>query len=85
VRASALRVSPREGDLALPGQVELAEISGSDTFVHVDTEVGELVAQLGGVHVLKLGEAITLYLKPSHVYVFDATGELLVAPSTELH
>ena len=25
----------REGDVALPGQVELAEISGSDTFVHV--------------------------------------------------
>ena len=38
------------GDVALPGTVELAEISGSDTFVHVDTEVGELVAQLTGVH-----------------------------------
>jgi hypothetical protein len=31
-------------------QVELAEISGSDTFVHVDTPIGELVAQLTGVH-----------------------------------
>src|SRR6478752_6661996 len=30
VRASALRVRPRAGDVALPGQVELAEISGSD-------------------------------------------------------
>ena len=27
----------RAGDVALPGKVELAEISGSDTFVHVDT------------------------------------------------
>src|SRR5213595_3558163 len=46
VRASALRVQGRAGDVALPGKVELAEISGSDTFVHVDTAVGELVAQL---------------------------------------
>ena len=43
--------APRAGDVALPGTVELAEISGSDTFVHVDTAVGELVAQLTGVHV----------------------------------
>jgi glycerol transport system ATP-binding protein len=80
IRASALRVVPREGDVALPGMVELAEISGSDTFVHVETEIGELVAQLSGVHVFKLGESITLSLNPSHVYVFDASGALLVAP-----
>jgi glycerol transport system ATP-binding protein len=81
IRASALRVVPRAGDVALPGSVELAEISGSDTFVHVDTEVGELVAQLSGVHAFTLGESITLSLDPSQVYVFDAAGALLVAPS----
>jgi glycerol transport system ATP-binding protein len=81
IRASALRVVPRAGDVALPGTVELAEISGSDTFVHVDTEVGELVAQLSGVHAFTLGESITLSLDPSQVYVFDAAGALLVAPS----
>ena len=84
VRAGALRVQPREGDVALPGTVELAEISGSDTFVHVDTPIGELVAQLTGVHQFTLGESITLYLNPSQVYVFDASGQLLVAPSTEV-
>jgi glycerol transport system ATP-binding protein len=81
VRASALRVHGTDGDVALPGKVELAEISGSDTFVHVHTSVGELVAQLTGVHVFSLGEAITLYLHPQRVYVFDARGDLLVAPA----
>ena len=80
VRASALRVQQRPGDLALPGQVELAEISGSDTFVHVATQVGEVVAQLTGVHQFELGSAVTLYLNPAQVYVFDAAGDLLVAP-----
>jgi len=80
VRAGALRVHQRDGDVALPGIVELAEIAGSDTFVHVLTPIGELVAQLTGVHVFTLGAAITLHLDPRQAYVFDAPGNLLVAP-----
>ena len=80
IRASALRVQARPGDVALPGTVELAEISGSDTFVHVATSVGEVVAQLTGVHDFDLGAAITLHLNPTQVYVFDQGGRLLVAP-----
>ena len=81
IRGSALRIVAREGDVALPGQVELAEISGSDTFVHVETAVGELVAQLTGVHRFELGAQITLYFDARQVYVFDALGSLLVAPA----
>ncbi|PUE06456.1 ABC transporter [Limnohabitans sp. T6-5] len=80
-RASALRVQGQPGDLKLPGVVELAEISGSDTFVHAQTPVGNLVAQLTGVHDFKLGAAISLYLQPSQVFVFDAAGPLLMAPA----
>ena len=82
VRAGALRVHERPGDLALPGLVELAEIAGSDTFVHAQTPIGEVVAQLTGVHVFRLGSAITLYLDPAQAYVFGADGGLLVAPAT---
>ena len=80
LRASALRVAPRPGDVALPGRVELAEISGSDTFVHVQTAVGELVAQLTGVHFFELGAPLTLHLSAAQAYVFDVHGALLVAP-----
>jgi glycerol transport system ATP-binding protein len=80
VRAGALRVRPRDGDVALPGQVELAEISGSDTFVHARTAAGPLVAQLTGVHYFDLGAPVTLHLDPAQAYVFDAAGQLLVAP-----
>ena len=81
IRASALRVTARDGDVALPGRVELAEISGSDTFVHADTAIGAVVAQLTGVHQFSLGATVELYLSPARVYVFDAAGDLLVAPS----
>ena len=70
----------RDGDIDLPGKVELAEISGSDTFLHVETAVGELVAQLPGVHAFTLGAAVTLHLNPAQVHVFDARGALLAAP-----
>ena len=79
-RASMLRVHGQAGDLPLPGHVELAEISGSDTFLHVTTVVGNLVAQLTGVHNFELGSPVTVYLSPQHVHVFDASGPLLMAP-----
>ena len=81
-RASALRVTARDGDAVLSGRVELAEISGSDTFVHADTEIGEVVAQLTGVHQFKLGATIRLYLSPAQLYVFDAAGDLVAAPAS---
>lgn len=80
VRASALRLQACDGDVALPGIVELAEISGSDTFVHLSTATGEVVAQLTGVHFFDLGAPLTLHLSPAQVYVFDAAGALLIAP-----
>ena len=81
VRASALRLQALPGDVAVDGRVELAEISGSDTFVHIHTAVGELVAQLTGVHFFDLGAALTLHLNPGQVYVFAPDGALMLAPA----
>lgn len=81
LRASALRLQGQAGDIVLAGQVELAEISGSDTFVHVATAVGNLVAQLTGVHYFDLGAPIQLALPVAQLYVFDAQGPLMRAPA----
>lgn len=81
LRSSALNIRNKPGDMAMAGRVELAEISGSDTFLHAATSVGELVAQLTGVHNFALGEAVTLYFDPAQIYLFDADGLLLQAPA----
>ncbi|MFM2399999.1 MAG: hypothetical protein RL341_2156, partial [Pseudomonadota bacterium] len=65
------------------GKVELAEISGSDTFVHVATVIGELVAQFTGVHFFELGQNVTLYVNPAQFFVFEESGALLLAPARE--
>lgn len=80
VRSSDLHLASQASGLVLPGSVELAEISGSDTFVHVATLVGELVVQFTGVHRFELGARLMLGLDPAKVYVFDASGALLLAP-----
>ena len=67
--------------MALAGQVEVAEISGSDTFVHLQTPEGDLVAQLTGVHRLELGEAVGVHFNVAQAYVFDASERLAVAPA----
>ncbi len=81
MRASALRVHALDSDATLPGRVELVEISGSDTFLHATTPVGNLVAQLTGVHYFELGAQVALFFHPSQVYVFDDQGLLLQAPT----
>ncbi|MGP1614488.1 MAG: ABC transporter ATP-binding protein [Pollutimonas bauzanensis] len=80
IRASSLRLQSREGDIALHGKVQLAEISGSDTFVHLGSGIGGLVAQVTGVHHFEIGAALALYFTPSTAFVFDAAGDLLLAP-----
>ncbi len=80
VRANALRLQRTASEVPIDGRVELAEISGSDTFVHLDTGYGELVAQLSGVHSLALGDELRLALDPLQVHLFDHDGRLLLAP-----
>ncbi|MFJ1298720.1 ABC transporter ATP-binding protein [Pseudomonadota bacterium AL_CKDN230030165-1A_HGKHYDSX7] len=82
IRAGAFRLTPRAGDVALPGTVALAEISGSDTFLHVETAAGPIVAQLAGVHRHALQAPLTLHVDPADTYAFDAAGGLLAAPPT---
>ncbi len=80
LRAGALALTGNEGDITLPGKVELAEISGSDTYVHLQSPAGELVAQLTGVHRFGLGDNVQLRFALANAYVFDDAGQLVLAP-----
>ncbi len=82
LRAGALSLEARSGSLALEGEVILAEISGSDTFVHASTADGDVVAQLPGVHRFELGTRVRLHFDPAQAYAFDqGSGDLLAAPA----
>lgn len=80
LRAVSVRLAHREGDIPLIGQVLLAEISGSDTFLHLGTAIGDLVMQLPGVHDFVIGAQLTAYFSPCACFVFDSAGLLVRAP-----
>ena len=68
--------------LTLQGTVELAEISGSDTYLHVHTAGGDVVAQWRGIHPLSLGSRAHLFLDPREFFGFTQDGTALFAPAT---
>jgi len=82
LRAHSLHLAPHSaGEHAIGVVVDLAEIGGSETFIHAHSGAISLVAQLGGVHDLALGAACTMYCKPDALFVFSPDGALLCAPS----
>ena len=81
VRANHLFVARGNPDqLEISAKVELAEISGSETFIHAAHSGTSWVVQEEGVHSLGLGEEIRVFVEPRHLFVFDQDGGLVAAP-----
>ena len=65
-------------DIELTAKVVLSEINGSETFVHVTHAGVNLVVQDEGIHPVKIGSSLSVFLKPERLFVYDS-GERLVA------
>jgi glycerol transport system ATP-binding protein len=79
LRPCDLHLAP--GAATLRGRVTLAEVNGSETFVHVATAGGHWVAEREGVHPMHNGAELPLGLDPARLYLFAArSGELLARP-----
>lgn len=57
-------------------EVGVTEITGSETFLHATHGDQRWVGLVHGVHDLRAGQQMTLWLDPSHIYFFDAEGRL---------
>ena len=77
-------VPSNDDDLELAVTVELAEISGSETFLHVRNEQFVLVLHLPGVHEYDVDTPILIYIPTHKLFVFAADGQLIQAPSRRL-
>ncbi|MEJ2477496.1 MAG: ABC transporter ATP-binding protein [Desulfobacterales bacterium] len=70
-----------DNDAQIKAKVELAEINGSETFIHFNHAGTLLVAQEDGVHPYRIGSEVTLYASPEWIFVFDSEGNLVASPS----
>ncbi len=65
---------------AFPGVVSVTEISGSESFVHVDLGFAAWVGLVRGVHDWEPGASAEIRVDPSRMFVFAADGSLVAAP-----
>ena len=82
VRANHLFLSRTdERDFEFGATVELSEINGSETFIHVRHAGHRLVVQEDGIHSYKMGKEIRLFVNPGLFFVYDTEGKLVASPS----
>jgi glycerol transport system ATP-binding protein len=70
------------GRHAFHATVTVTEITGSESFVHLERDASNWVAVLPGVHEYQPGDVLDAVLDPDNVFVFDAAGRLVASPST---
>ncbi len=72
--------SQNKSNVQLDTIVELAEINGSETFIHVRHENTKLVVQEVGVYSQKIDSKIMVYLDPANLFIFSEVGSLILSP-----
>ena len=68
------------GRHAFHATVTVTEITGSESFVHLNRDASNWVAVLPGVHEYQPGDVLDAVLDPDNVFVFDASGRLVASP-----
>lgn len=83
VRASHVSLKPNAADdLELEVAVDVAEISGSETFLHVHHKLFPLVLHLLGIHTPEVNQRIKVYFPTHKLFVFDQQGNIVHTPET---
>ncbi len=67
--------------MAVDTTVSTSEITGSESFIHVEKNGYRWVALSHGVHRVDTGDTVTVYLDPASFYLFGAQDRLVAAPS----
>jgi glycerol transport system ATP-binding protein len=84
LRSNHLSLSRRkEDDTEFKAAVELSEINGSETFIHIRHNGFPLVVQENGIHKRPIGVRIPIYMNQRNLFVYDGEGKLIASPFQE--
>jgi len=82
IRPHHLLLHPPQGAaIRVEAAVSTTEITGSESFIHVEHGGARWVALTHGVHRVEIGEKVPVYLDPAGFLVFDAGERLVAAPA----
>ncbi len=65
--------------MAFRAMLNVTEITGSETFIHLGHQGARWVGLVHGVHDLRIGRELEVFLDPAHVYIFGTDGRLVSA------
>jgi glycerol transport system ATP-binding protein len=71
----------RDTGLNFHGEVLVTELTGSESFIHVDAGHGTWVCLARGVQELVPGADVDVHIDTRQVFVFDAAGQIAAAPN----
>src|SRR3569832_2064565 len=72
------------GRHAFHATVTVTEVTGSESFVHLERDASNWVAVLPGVHEYQPGDVLDAVLDPENIFVFDAAGRLVASPAVAI-
>ena len=79
-RPNHLALSPPSQEaMRFEAFLTVTEITGSETFVHLEYQGARWVGLVHGVQDLTLGQQLNVFLDPAHVYLFAPDGQLVSA------
>ena len=79
-RPHDLHLEPGETDtIAVPATVAVTEITGSESFVHLDAPDGRWVGLMHGIRPIEIGARVEVRLDPERFFVFSADSGRAVA------
>ena len=81
VRAHQLSLEPLEGAVPLPATVRVSEVTGSESYIHLDVGGLSWVVLTPGVRRPEPGDAATVWLDPRRLLVFGEDGRLAATPA----
>lgn len=85
IRAHTIQASKTsENDVPFSSTVQLAEVVGSDTEIHLKHEDNSLIALIPSIVSHPLGEELKLYLDPTQCYLFDSDSGALLHDQTSV-
>jgi glycerol transport system ATP-binding protein len=68
--------------IAVNAKVAVTEITGSESYVHVDVAGVRWVLLARGIHNIDIDETIEIFMDPDKFYVYDRNDALVVTPAT---
>jgi multiple sugar transport system ATP-binding protein len=76
IRPERVGLEERPATVPLPARVGIREVLGAEVVLHLDSAAGEITVRTDARAAARPGDAVTVWLDPRAVHLFDARSEL---------